>query len=203
MRIANRYNRTPILVISAFIVTGIAVRGAGGQAVPSTDTANVAAHGDTVRLPLTVSPAPRRLSPSGVQLGLAAMGVGVAEGVGGALTGNMIDYSRCSRKHRGEMGDLFSDPCLFYSGDGTKLGWFVGSFAGATGMAIAMARLRGCPLRPAFWRATAGSIVGMLPAIITGAKPSARTPSGRSWRIASAPVLGGLGASIAVAGCHR
>ena len=204
MRTAAQSYRTRASILALSIVATIAIHPILAQTPADTGVAKMQAPHDSTIIPLTVPPPrPKLLRPTGPELTVASIGVGALEGLGGALFGNTIDYARCSSRHRGETGDLFDDPCFFYSSDGKKIGWFAGSFAGATGMAIAMARIRGCPLRPAAWRATAGSVVGMLPAIITAATPSKKIPSGRSWRIASAPVLGGLGAAIAVAGCHR
>jgi len=174
------------------------------QPATATDTARPAPRTDSVTIPLTVAMPERvRLSPSVPQVALASMGIGTLEAMSLAMAGMNVDYDRCSRKHRGERGGFFTDPCFLEVADGTRVGWLAGSFGGSVGGAVAMARIRGCPLRPAFWRSTGGTILGMLPGIITLATPSRKTPARRSWLIGTTPVLGGIGATLAVAGCHR
>jgi len=205
MQLHFRYSLARGRAAATFALAALASSStAMAQAAAATDMARPAPRADSATIPLTVA-LPKRapVSPSIPRLALASMGVGTAEAITFSTLGNMIDYDRCRRKHRGERGDLFSDPCLLYASDATRIGWLGGSFGGSVGGAVTIARRRGCPLRSAVWRSAGGSILGMLPGIITLATPSAKTPARRSWLIGTTPVLGGVGATLAVGGCHR
>ncbi|MFL5560613.1 MAG: hypothetical protein ACJ79K_03975 [Gemmatimonadaceae bacterium] len=175
-----------------------------GAAQSSSPTDTVTARGDSTTTPdTTVRPVKRPLTTSVPVLALTSMGGAAVIGVDGAVLGNLFDSARCERKHRGEQPEFLFGPCFLYVSDGTKAGWFAGSFVGATAGAVIMARQRGCPTREAIWRASAGSVLGLLPGLVTASHDPQHTPPSRSIRLGTAPLLGGLGAVLAVAGCHR
>lgn len=206
MRIAIRSRLARSVAISAMMIGGGAMRSAGAQALVVTDTTNRASRTDSATIPLTiVTPPNAPLPASNMEVAFASIGIGAAEGISGAFVGLSIDHKRCVSRHPRDRNDFFDfgDPCLGYATDATKIGWLAGSFAGATAGAVVMARVRGCPTRSAVLRASAGSMIGMLPAMITALTSPPRTPAPRSVLLGSAPILGGVGAALAVRDCHR
>jgi hypothetical protein len=147
--------------------------------------------------------APTPLSPTMVRLTVGTVAGGALYGSAGAVVGSLEDESRCRRNHPGDRSGFFSDYCSLVFGDATRTGWLVGTFVGATTFAVIGAHRRGCPIHAALWRAGAGTVLGMVPTIITAATPSKSTPAPRSMMFASGPLFGGAVAALAVRSCHR
>lgn len=140
-------------------------------------------------------------NPSGLSLTVKSVLGSSAGALGGAAVGLMVDQAYCQRHHADKSDDLFG-PCFAYAGEATAIGWFGGTVLGATIGAVRVAEQRGCPRRTAILRAAAGAAIGAAPGIMIVAPRSGEYPPSRSAFIFAAPVLSGLGAAAAVAGCH-
>ncbi len=139
--------------------------------------------------------------PSGLTLGIKSVGWSIYGSLLGGLVGMEVDERRC-RRHRGPgMGSIF-DPCFLYTSDGTSVGWFGGAIVGSTFGAVRVAEKRGCSRSAAILRAATGAVAGSAPGIMIVAAHPARYPPSRSILIGTAPILSGVGAALAVAGCH-
>jgi hypothetical protein len=119
----------------------------------------------------------------------------------GGVLGLTVDDAYCNRHHGHEQGFIFG-PCTFYYNEGFGVGWFGGAIIGSTFGAARIAEKRGCPRREAIWRAMAAAAIGVAPGAIIAARRLGRYPPSRSLMIATAPLLGGIGAAAAVVGCH-
>jgi hypothetical protein len=140
-------------------------------------------------------------SPSGFVLSAKSVGWSVFGSLLGGLTGLDLDHAYCERHHRGEQGFLFG-PCFFYANEGFAAGWFGGAVLGSTFGAVRVAEKRGCARSNAIGRAMIGAAVGSAPGVIIVAGRPGKYPPSRSMFIAAAPLLSGIGAAVAVLGCH-
>ena len=143
------------------------------------------------------------LSPSGLRLVGRSIGRAAFVGELGGLAGLFVDYDVCKRHKRRGSGGLVFDPCFLYAAEGTATGWVGGALVGATYGAATGARRRGCPAGAAWWRAAVGAGIGGLPGALMAARRYQYLPPRRSVVLLSAPLLAGVGAAAAVAGCHR
>ena len=143
------------------------------------------------------------LSPSGPRLAGRSIGRAVFVGEPGGLAGLFVDYGVCKQHKRRGSGGLVFDPCFLYAAEGTVTGWIGGALVGATYGAATGARRRGCPAGAAWWRAAVGAGIGGLPGALIAARRYQHVPPRRSVVLLSAPLLAGVGAAAAVAGCHR
>lgn len=139
--------------------------------------------------------------PSGVVLTAKSVGWSAYGSLLGGIIGLDVDHAYCERHHRGEQGFLFG-PCFFYANEGFAAGWFGGAVVGSTIGAVRVAEKRGCPRSTAIWRALIGAAVGSAPGVIIVAGRTGNYPPSRSTFIAAAPLLSGIGAAVAVLGCH-
>jgi hypothetical protein len=139
--------------------------------------------------------------PSGLVLTAKSVGWSVFGSLLGGLTGLDVDHAYCERHHRGEEGFLFG-PCFFYANEGFAAGWFGGAVVGSTIGAVRVAEKRGCARSTAMGRALIGAAVGSAPGVIIVAGRPGKYPPSRSIFIAAAPLLSGIGAAVAVRGCH-
>jgi hypothetical protein len=139
--------------------------------------------------------------PSGFVLSAKSVGWSAFGSLLGGLTGLDVDQAYCERHHRGEQGFLFG-PCSFYANEGFAAGWFGGAVVGSTIGAVRVAEKRGCARSTAIGRAMIGAAVGSAPGIIIVAGRPGKYPPSRSIVIAAAPFLSGIGAAVAVLGCH-
>ena len=73
---------------------------------------------------------------------------------------------------------------------------------GATFGAAQVAEKRGCARKAAILRAAVGAAFGAVPGVAVVAQRTGKYPPSRSVFIAGAPVLSGIGAAVAVRGCH-
>jgi len=140
-------------------------------------------------------------SPSGFVLSAKSVGWSVFGSLLGGLTGLDLDHAYCERHHRGEQGFLFGR-CFFYANEGFAAGWFGGAVVGSTIAAVRVAEKRGCARSTAIGRAMIGAAVGSAPGVIIVAGRPGKYPPSRSMFIAAAPLLSGIGAAVAVLGCH-
>ena len=140
-------------------------------------------------------------SPSGFVLSAKSVGWSVFGSLLGGLTGLDLDHAYCERHHRGEQGFLFGR-CFFYANEGFAAGWFGGAVVGSTIAAVRVAEKRGCARSTAIGRAMIGAAVGSAPGVIIVAGRPGKYPTSRSMFIAAAPLLSGIGAAVAVLGCH-
>jgi hypothetical protein len=138
--------------------------------------------------------------PSGLSLSAWAIGGAVADAAVGGALGLTLDYGYCKRHPPDEQG-LFG-PCFLPASGGTAAGWFGGSILGSTLGAVRVAEKRGCPRGAAILRAAIGAALGSAPGAITAASRSGQYTPARSVFIFAAPLLSGVGAAAAVAGCH-
>ena len=134
---------------------------------------------------------------------LFATGVGGAAGgaLVGGLAGLTIDGAYCQRHHGKDPSFLFG-PCFLYVGDGTAIGWFGGTVVGATWGAARVAEKRGCARGTAIRRSALGSMIGLASGLAILAPSSGKYPQAHSMFTVGAPVLSGIGAAVAVRGCH-
>jgi len=185
-----------------FLATA-ASRPAAAQGSPPADTTGAAAAKPEPDRDSRLPVKPAVLSPSILRLTLVSAAGSEGLALSGASIGNNTDYARCRRERRGETGGFFTDPCAFYYADGTVAGWYGGAFAGATFAAAIGARRRGCPVAASWLRAAGGAALGLLPGALSGASGGEKFPARRSWLIMTAPIASGVGAAMAVSGCHR
>ena len=136
--------------------------------------------------------------PSMATEGLYVIGGIVSAGAafGAATIGWYIDFRVCDS--RGDDGDPSGLGCLFYAGAATKSGWLAGGAFGATAWASHAAERRGCPTREARKRAIRGAMLGAAPGAIAAANGRGTAPA----LIWVTPLLSGVGAASAVAGCR-
>jgi len=146
------------------------------------------------------SPQPDRL-PTTFELAATSVGGATGGGLIGGFVGFAIDGLYCQRHHGREPSFIFG-PCTFYVGAASATGWFAGAPVGATWGAARIAERRGCPHETAITRSALGAVIGLAPDLVLLAPRSAQYPPLRSVLIAGAPVLSGLGAALAVHGCH-
>jgi hypothetical protein len=118
----------------------------------------------------------------------------------GGLVGLDVDDAYCKRHHRGDQ-DLFG-PCFLYANEGFAGGWIGGAIVGSTIGAVRAAEKRGCARSTAIGRAMIGAVAGSAPGAIMAARRSGRYSASRSTFIGAAPLLSGIGAAVAVVGCH-
>ncbi len=147
----------------------------------------------------TTTPADTVVPPPVDLMVLKSTGWSLLFGVSGALVGMFIDDQYCESEH-GDEETYFVPPCFFYTATGTPAGWFAGAAAGAAFGAVRVARKRGCTSPYAFVRAVGGALVGVAPGAIVIATRSEF--SGRGLLIGAAPLLAGVGATIALHGCR-
>jgi hypothetical protein len=139
--------------------------------------------------------------PSDFSLGVRAVRSSVGGSLLGGAVGLMVDQAYCERHHGDEPSVLFG-PCFLYVNEGFGAGWFGGAIVGSTIGAVRAAEKRGCPRPSAILRGALGAIVGSAPGLRIVASRPGKYPPSRSIFIASAPLLSGIGAAVAVAGCH-
>jgi len=139
--------------------------------------------------------------PSGFVLTAKSVGWSVFGSLLGRLTGLDVDHAYCERHHGDEQGFLFG-PCFSYANEGFAAGWFGGAIVGSTFGAVRVAEKRGCARSTAIGRAMMGAAVGSAPGVIIVAGRSGKYPPSRAIFIAAAPLLSGIGAAVAVIGCH-
>jgi hypothetical protein len=139
--------------------------------------------------------------PSGFSLNVKSVGWAVSGSVLAGTAGLYVDQAYCQR-HHGHDPSIFFGPCAFYVNGGAAAGWFGGAFLGATLGAARVAHQRGCPWRAAILRAVGGAAIGVAPGLTIVAGRPGKYPPSRSILIASAPLLGGIGAAAAVIGCQ-
>ncbi|MGH7652106.1 MAG: hypothetical protein ACREMS_09710 [Gemmatimonadaceae bacterium] len=139
--------------------------------------------------------------PSDFQLTAKSVGWSAYGSIMGGVFGLDVDGAYCKRHHRGEESFLFG-PCFLYTGDGAAAGWFGGAVVGATFGAARVAEKRGCPRGTAIWRAMIGAAVGSTPGALIIGNRSGNYSSSASAITAAAPLLSGIGAAVAVLGCH-
>ena len=135
---------------------------------------------------------------------LAATSVGGATGGAliGAIAGLVVDGAYCQR-HHGREPSLFLGPCFLYTGAGLAIGWSGGAAVGGTWGAVHVARKRGCTHEAATTGAAVGAVMGVVPGILMMASGSVKYPPPlRSMFIAGAPILSGIGGSVAVLRCR-
>ena len=139
--------------------------------------------------------------PSGFALGAKSVGRSALGSLGGGLAGLFVDQAYCERHHGKEPSFLFG-PCFLYANEGFAAGWFGGTVLGATWGAVQVAEKRGCARKAAIMRAIVGAALGVAPGVAIVAQRSGKYPASRSIFIAGAPLLSGIGAAVAVGGCH-
>ena len=140
-------------------------------------------------------------TPSGFALAAKSVGWSALGSLVGGAAGLAVDQAYCERHHGKEPSFLFG-PCTFYANEGFGTGWFGGTLLGATFGAVRVAEKRGCERKKAIMRAFLGATVGVVPGIAIVAQRTGKYPPSRSMFIAGAPVLSGIGAAVAVHGCH-
>lgn len=147
------------------------------------------------------------LTPTRTDVVLLTVALSSASALLGGGMGVVVDGTICSKRHheKREPGlfGVFSDPCLFYTADYTRVGYFGGALLGATIPAANAAIARGCPPRKAWWRAVAGGTAGVLPGLLVALHHSEKTPPRRSAMFVTAPLFAAAGASISVVTCDR
>src|SRR6266480_932639 len=139
--------------------------------------------------------------PSGFALTAKSVGWSVFGSLLGGLTGLDVDHAYCERHHGDEQGSLFG-PCFSYVNEGFAAGWFGGAIVGSTVGAVRVAEKRGCARSTAIMRAAIGAAIGSAPGVSIVARRSGNYPPSRAIFVAAAPLLSGIGAAIAVLGCH-
>lgn len=139
--------------------------------------------------------------PSDFALAAKSVGWSAMGSVVGGAAGLAVDQAYCERHHRKEQSFLFG-PCTFYANEGFGAGWFGGTVLGATFGAVKVAEKRGCARKSAIMRAVAGAAVGSAPGVAIVAQRTGKYPPSRAVFIAAAPLLSGIGATVAVAGCR-
>jgi hypothetical protein len=140
--------------------------------------------------------------PTTFELGATSVGGAVGGALIGGLAGLTVDGAYCQRHHGKDPSFLFG-PCFLYVRDGTAIGWFGGTVVGATWGAVRIAEKRGCRRQEAITRSALGSMIGLASGTVILAPSSGKFPPARSMFILGAPLLSGIGAAIAVRGCHE
>jgi hypothetical protein len=176
------------LAISALLVS---VRAAGGQQVQQIEAGIQPPKADQTDHKL----------PSGFVLVAKSAGWSALGSVVGGAAGLAVDQAYCERHHGKERSFLFG-PCTFYANEGFGTGWFGGAVLGATFGTARVAEKRGCARKAAIFRAAVGSAFGAIPGVAIVAQRTGKYPPSRSIFIAGAPFLSGIGAAVAVRGCH-
>jgi hypothetical protein len=139
--------------------------------------------------------------PSGFVLGAKSVGWSALGSLVGGAAGLAVDQAYCQRHHGKEPSFLFG-PCTFYANEGFGAGWFGGTVLGATFGAVQVAEKRGCARKTAIMRSLIGATVGAAPGVAIVAQRTGKYPPSRAIFIAGAPLLSGIGAAVAVSGCH-
>jgi len=142
-----------------------------------------------------------RSPPSGLVLAAKSVGWSALGSLVGGAAGLAVDQAYCERHHGKEPSFLFG-PCTFYANEGFGAGWFGGTILGATFGAARVAENRGCGRKAALVRAITGAVIGAAPGVAIVAQRTGKYPPSRSIFIAGAPLLSGIGAAVAVRGCH-
>lgn len=176
-----------VLAMSAVLV---GARSAGSQQSAQTDAPRHTAN----------SPLPEKL-PTTFHLAATSVLGATGGGLTGGLAGLIVDGAYCNR-HHGSEPSFGLGPCFAYVGDGTAIGWFGGSVVGAVWGAARVAEKRGCARERAIRRSALGAAIGLAPGILIVAPRSVQSPPLRSVLLAGVPVFSGIGAAIAVRGCH-
>ena len=140
--------------------------------------------------------------PPLARVGISAAGRGLALASVGFVVGATIDFRRCKKRNPDRTGFIF-DYCAFTYEDATVGGWIGMSVAGAAWAASNGAIARGCPRQDAIIRAVGGAIVGALPSIVVASRGSDKWPPQRTAVVVAGPLLSAIGATVAIAGCHR
>lgn len=141
-------------------------------------------------------------APSLARVGISATGRSLALASAGFFVGAAIDFRKCKKRNPDRTGFIF-DFCAFTYEDATVGGWIGMSIAGAAWSAANGAIARGCPRQHAITRALGGAIVGALPSIVVGARESDKWPPPRTAVVVAGPLLSAVGATVAIASCHR
>ncbi len=139
--------------------------------------------------------------PSDFSLAAKSVGWSVLGALLGGSAGLLVDQAYCQSHYGDEPGFIFG-PCFLYANEGFAIGWFGGTIVGSTFGAVEVAEKRGCARTPAILRAAIGAAIGSVPGISIVARRTGKYPPSRSIFIAGAPLLSGIGAAVAVVGCH-